>query len=31
MKDNNLKDEHQLQSYLIQRMEKYLNGKAKPL
>lgn len=31
MKDNNLKDEHQLQSYFIQRMEKYLNGKGKTL
>jgi hexosaminidase len=25
MKDNGLKDEHELQSYFIQRMEKYLN------
>lgn len=31
MKDNNLKDEHQLQSYFIQRMEKYLNSKGKTL
>ncbi|MGB3005667.1 MAG: family 20 glycosylhydrolase, partial [Chitinophagaceae bacterium] len=29
IKDNNLKDEHELQSYFIQRMEKYLNGKGK--
>jgi len=27
MKSNNLKDEHELQSYFIQRIEKYLNGK----
>jgi hexosaminidase len=31
MKDNNLKDEHQLQSYFIQRMEKYLNSKGRIL
>ena len=31
MKDNNLKDEHQLQSYFIQRMEKYINKKGKTL
>ncbi len=31
MKDNNLKDEHELQSYFIQRMEKYLNSKGKTL
>jgi hexosaminidase len=31
MKDNNLKDEHALQSYFIQRMEKYINGKGKTL
>lgn len=31
MKDNNLKDEHQLQSYFIQRMEKYVNSKGKIL
>lgn len=31
MKDNKLKDEHELQSYFIQRMEKYLNGKGKTL
>jgi len=31
MKDNNLKNEHELQSYFIQRMEKYLNGKGKTL
>lgn len=31
MKDNNLKDEHELQSYFIQRMEKYINGKGKTL
>ncbi len=31
MKDNNLKDEHELQSYFIQRMEKYVNGKGKIL
>jgi hexosaminidase len=29
MKDNNLKDEHALQSYFIQRMEKYLNSKGR--
>jgi hexosaminidase len=29
IKDNNLKDEHELQSYFIQRMEKYINGKGK--
>ena len=29
MKDNKLKDEHELQSYFIQRMEKYMNGKGK--
>ena len=31
MKTNNLKDEHELQSYFIQRMEKYLNSKEKIL
>jgi hexosaminidase len=29
MVDNNLKDEHALQSYFIQRMEKYLNSKGR--
>ena len=31
MKDNKLYDEHALQSYFIQRMEKYLNSKGKTL
>ena len=31
IKDKNLKDEHELQSYFIQRMEKYINGKGKTL
>lgn len=31
MKENNLKDEHELQSYFIQRIEKYLNKKGKIL
>jgi hexosaminidase len=31
IKDNRLKDEHQLQSYFIHRMEKYLNSKGKTL
>jgi hexosaminidase len=31
MKDNNLKNEHELQSYFIQRMEKYLNSKGRTL
>ncbi len=31
IKENGLKDEHGLQSYLVQRMEKYLNGKNKTL
>ncbi len=31
MKEHNLKDEHELQSYFIQRMEKYINGKGKTL
>ncbi|MFC5683130.1 beta-N-acetylhexosaminidase [Flavobacterium sp. MAHUQ-51] len=31
MKDNNLLDEHELQSYFIQRMEKYLNAKGKKI
>ena len=31
MKDNKLKDEHELQSYFIQRMEKYLNKKGRIL
>lgn len=29
IKDNNLKDEHELQSYFIQRIEKYLNSKGR--
>lgn len=31
IKDLNLKDEHELQSYFIQRMEKYINGKGKTI
>lgn len=31
MKDEGLKDEHELQSYFVQRMEKYLNSKGKTL
>lgn len=31
IKDEHLKDEHHLQSYFIQRMEKYLNGKGRTL
>lgn len=31
MKENNLKDEHELQSWFVQRMEKYLNSKNKTL
>ncbi len=31
MKDNNLKDEHELQSYFVQRIEKYLNNKGKQI
>jgi len=31
IKTNNLKDEHELQSYFIQRMEKYINSKGKTL
>lgn len=31
MRDHNLKDEHELQSYFIQRMEKYLNGKGRSI
>jgi hexosaminidase len=31
MADNNLKDEHALQSYFIQRMEKYLNSKGRSI
>lgn len=31
IKDNNLKDEHELQSYFIQRMEKYINAKGKTI
>jgi len=31
IKNNNLKDEHELQSYFIQRMEKYINSKGKTL
>ena len=31
MKDEKLKDEHELQSYFIQRMEKYLNSKGRTI
>jgi hexosaminidase len=31
IKDNNLKDEHELQSYFIQRIEKYINSKGRIL
>ncbi|RZL49891.1 MAG: beta-N-acetylhexosaminidase [Pedobacter sp.] len=31
IKDNNLKDEHGLQSYFIQRIEKYINGKGRSI
>jgi hexosaminidase len=31
IKDNKLTDEHELQSYFIQRIEKYLNGKGKKI
>lgn len=31
IKDQHLKDEHELQSYFIQRMEKYLNSKGRTL
>ncbi|HVG41303.1 MAG TPA: beta-N-acetylhexosaminidase, partial [Chitinophagaceae bacterium] len=31
IKDEGLKDEHELQSYFIQRMEKYLNSKGKSI
>lgn len=31
MTDNNLKDEHELQSYFVQRMEKYINAKGKTM
>jgi hexosaminidase len=31
IKDENLKDEHELQSYFIQRIEKYLNAKGRTL
>jgi hexosaminidase len=31
MKDLNLKDEHELQSYFIQRMEKYVNNKKRKI
>jgi len=31
IKENNLKDEHELQSYFIQRMEKYLNNNGRIL
>ena len=31
IKEKGLKDEHELQSYFIQRIEKYLNGKGKKL
>jgi hexosaminidase len=30
-KEHNLKDEHELQSYFVQRMEKYLNSKGRTL
>ena len=30
-KRNDLKDEHELQSYFIQRMEKYINSKGKKM
>jgi hexosaminidase len=29
--DHNLKDEHELQSYFVQRMEKFINGKGKTM
>jgi hexosaminidase len=31
IKEKGLKDEHELQSYFIQRMEKYINGKGKQI
>jgi hexosaminidase len=31
IKDNGLKDEHELQSYFVQRMEKYINSKGKKI
>lgn len=31
IKDNNLKDEHELQSYFIRRIEKYLNSKGRKI
>ena len=31
IKDNHLKDEHELQSYFIQRIEKYLNSKGRAI
>ena len=31
MKNENLKDEHELQSYFVQRMEKYINSKGKKI
>lgn len=31
IKDENLKDEHELQSYFIRRIEKYLNGKGRQI
>lgn len=31
IKEHNLKDEHELQSYFIQRMEKHVNGKGKTI
>lgn len=31
MKEKGLKDEHELQSYFIQRMEKYINGKGRQI
>src|ERR1044072_2043669 len=31
MTDNKLKDEHELQSYFVQRMEKYINSKGKTI
>lgn len=31
IKDHNLKDEHELQSYFVQRMEKYVNSKGRKI
>lgn len=31
IKENKLKDEHELQSYFVQRIEKYLNGKGRSI